>query len=179
MRREEVFIVFTGIFAVLILREELFTRFEKLIILCSKISLVFFAVQLLSYNGLKWFVGLPETSIPGLDYRGSWYVNNFLFTLNDNAEFRNSGIAWEPKGFANLLVIAIVINLVRNRFTFNKGFYILFVAAITTFSTTACIILFSLIPAIFISNFRTEYKGLFLTLSLILGAFIFNLDKTK
>ena len=168
--------VFTGIFSVLILREELFSRFEKLIILCAKISLVFFAFQLISYSGLKFLVGLPENTIPGLDYRGSWYVNNLFFTLNDNAQFRNSGIAWEPKGFANLLVIAIVINLLRHRFSLNKGLYILFLAAISTFSTTAFIILFSLIPAIFIVNFRSEYKGIFLALSLIFGAIIFNLE---
>jgi hypothetical protein len=121
-------------------------------------------------------VGLPENTIPGLDYRGSWYVNNLIFTLNDNAQFRNSGIAWEPKGFANLLVIAIVINLLRHRFTLNKGLSILFLAAISTFSTTAFIILFSLVPAIFIVNFRSEYKGIFLALSLIFGAIIFNLE---
>jgi hypothetical protein len=168
--------VFTGIFSVLILREELFSRFEKLIILCAKISIFFFAFQLISYSGLKFLVGLPENTIPGLDYRGSWYVNNLLFTLNDNAQFRNSGIAWEPKGFANLLVIAIVINLLRHRFSLNKGLYILFLATISTFSTTAFIILFSLIPAIFIVNFRSEYKGIFLALSLIFGAIIFNLE---
>ena len=168
--------VFTGIFSVLILREELFSRFERLLILCAKISLVFFAFQLVSYSGLKFLVGLPENMIPGLDYRGDWYVNNLLFTLNDNAQFRNSGIAWEPKGFANLLVIAIVINLLRNRFSLNKGLYILFLAAISTFSTTAFIILFSLIPAIFIVNFRNEYKGIFLAMSLIFGALIFNLE---
>ena len=99
------------------------------------ISLPFFVLQLFDYQLAKVFVGLIENNLTFLNYRSDWYANNIIFTINDNAMFRNSGFAWEPKGFANLLVLGTIINLLINQFKFNRSIIVLTVALLTTLSS--------------------------------------------
>ncbi|MBX7181393.1 MAG: hypothetical protein K1X82_04715 [Bacteroidia bacterium] len=168
--------MYTGFFGILILKEHLFYLFEKCLVTLSKVSLFFFPIQLIAYPYLKQFIGIFETLIPPLDYRGNWYVNNFIFTMNDNAMYRNSGFAWEPKGFANLLILAIFINLLRTGFTRNRNLTILFITILTTQSTTAIVTIFSMIPAFFLYNLKSQTKMLYFIISIFVGIGMFNLD---
>lgn len=152
-------------------------HFERYIYIFAAISLPLFGLQLISYEGLKGFIGFIEHAIPALDYRGDWYVNSFFFTLNDNAEFRNSGMAWEPKGFANMLDLAIVFNLMRTSFKVNRQLIIMFIALITTFSTLGYLVLCVAIPLLYVINIRSkEKKILAFFLGLTLLASVSSLD---
>ncbi|MDA7803876.1 O-antigen ligase family protein [Crocinitomix sp.] len=144
-------------------------HYERYIYVFAAISLPFFAIQLISYEGLKLIIGFFENAIPGLDYRGDWYVNSFFFTLNDNAEFRNSGMAWEPKGFANMIDLAIIFNLMRNKFKINKRLIILTLALITTFSTLGYLVLCIVIPVLYVINIKSRQKKI---IAFFLGAIV-------
>lgn len=133
-------------------------HFERYIYIFAAISLPFYGLQLISYEGLKVFIGFFENVIPSFDYRGDWYVNSFFFTLNDNAEFRNSGMAWEPKGFANMLDLAIVFNLMRNSFKLNKQVVVMLIALVTTFSTLGYLVLCVTIPLLYVINIQSREK---------------------
>lgn len=52
--------------------------------------------------------------------------------------FRNAGFAWEPGVFASYINLAILFNLIRNRFKINgnKHLWVFMVALASTFSTT-------------------------------------------
>ena len=165
-----------GYTVILILRENFFILYIKIIVWFAKISLPLYCIQLLAYSKLKYIVGIIENNIPGLNYRSNWYVNNGFFTLNDNAIFRNSGMAWEPKGFANMLLIAMLLNFFYNRFKFDRNFFILFIAIITTVSTTGYVALFTIIPIIYIQNININFKPLLLGIFIISGLSIFQLD---
>ncbi|MFN5294057.1 MAG: O-antigen ligase family protein [Flavobacteriales bacterium] len=166
----------TGVLSVLALGNYLFLRFERYMRFFAATSLVFFSIQLIDYSTLKQLVGLLEKVIPALDYREDWYVNNFLFTLNDNAPTRNSGMAWEPKGYANLLLLALIIQLLISKLKMNRYSYLYIVALLSTQSTTALVVLATAIPAIFVYNAHLQYRVLALFGGLAVCALVFSLD---
>lgn len=164
-----------GVMIILLLRKDFFIHLEKLIVILASISIPFYILQLIDYELLKSIIGFHENTISFLDYRSDWYVNNVFFTLNDNALFRNSGFTWEPKGFANFLVIATIINLIRNNFTFNKSLLVLSVALLTTLSTVGFVIFFLLLPY-FIYQQKNTLNLFKLSFMLIIALSIFRLD---
>ncbi len=163
-----------GVFTLLLVRDKIFYYYERIIVLFSAISLPLFLLQIVAFPYLKWFVGLIENNIPALNYRENWYVNNFIFTLNENALLRNSGMAWEPKGFANMVLIAIVFNLLRTKFVLDKRFYILVITLLTTFSTTGIFILVFLVPFIFVNNYRASYRPLLVIVFAFVGLGVYS-----
>lgn len=167
--------ILIGVMVLLSLRGRFFLYFEKLVVNLALISIPLYCFQIFNYDLLKSFVGLLENSISFLDYRSDWYVNNFIFTLNDNAPYRNSGFAWEPKGFSNILVLAIIINLLRNNFKFTKSLFILYIAVISTFSTVGYIIIFIFLP-LFIYQQKNKLSTLKYALILIFVFPILSLD---
>ena len=83
--------VITGVMVIILLDLRFFVYLEKLIVILAFISLPLYAFQLVDYELLKSFIGLVENNFKFLDYRSGWYVNNIVYTLNDNAMLRNSG----------------------------------------------------------------------------------------
>lgn len=167
--------VIVGVMVIILLKKSFFIYLEKIIVVLALISLPFYMIQLIDYEFLKSFVGLFENNLSFLDYRSDWYVNNLFFTLNDNAIFRNSGFTWEPKGFANLLAIAALLNLLINKFKFNKSLFIIFIALITTLSTAGFVIFFMFIP-LFIYQQRNRLNILKLFFIIIVALPIFSLE---
>ena len=159
---------------------------EDIIYKLALISLPLYLMQLYDFHLMKQIIGIIEHTIPALDYRDNWYENNFIFTLNDRymgageGAWRNSGFAWEPKGFASILSIAIFFNLIINNFKLNKRLYIMLIALITTFSTAGYIILlFSLVP-FYILNTKGSLKIFIFPLAIIISIFVFfNTDRLK
>jgi hypothetical protein len=160
---------------IILLNKSFFIYLEKIIVVLALISLPFYTIQLINYEFLKSFVGLVENNLSFLDYRSDWYVNNLFFTLNDNALFRNSGFTWEPKGFANLLAIAALLNLIIHKFKFNKSLFIIFIALLTTLSTAGFVIFFIFIP-LFIYQQRNRLNILKLFFIVIVALPIFSLE---
>jgi len=167
--------IITGVMVIILLDLRFFVYLEKLIVILAFISLPLYAFQLVDYELLKSFIGLVENNFKFLDYRSGWYVNNIVYTLNDNAMQRNSGFTWEPKGFANLLALATIINLLMYRFKLNRSIIILFIALLTTQSTAGFIVFFVFIP-FFIYQQKNNINILKLIFMLIIAVQIFSLD---
>ena len=108
---------------------------------------------------MKSIVGIIEHNVPALDYRGNWYENIFIFTLNDNGMYRNSGFAWEPKGFGTFLTLAMFFRLIENRFRLLDKYMIVYIIAmITTFSTATFVVFFLSVVPFYIFNKTSAYK---------------------
>ena len=139
----------------------------------SIISLIFFFFQIINYDLTFKFVGFLQNSFDFLSFRNESFANNILFTVNSSAEFRNSGFMWEPKGFANFLIISIFFQLVIGSFrVFSKKILIMLIALITTFSTTGFIALFSLLIFYFLNkNLKTSL--IFFPIFILFSSIIF------
>lgn len=150
-----------------------FSIFEKITYYLTVISLPLFAIQLINYEFLFGVVGIIQHNIPYLEYMNEIHSNIFVFTIDgDGAVYRNSGFAWEPKGFSNFLSLAIFINLVSNDFRINKRLLVFLVAMITTTSTTGFINTFVVLMPFFILNVKKK-SYLMLVPILVLGGIIF------
>jgi len=137
-----------------IIGSSFFENFQKIVFYGALISIPMFLMQILFYDLTFKLVGLIQNTIPFLEFRNDRFANIFVFTIEGyGAIFRNSGFMWEPKGYANILIFAILINLIQNKLNFlNKRILIYFIALITTFSTTGYIIIFILIPLFIMVN---------------------------
>jgi hypothetical protein len=69
-------------------------------------------------------------------------MNIFIYTVEVTENFRNSGMFWEPGGFASFINIALTLHLMRNKFVFDKHALLLIGTMLTTFSTTGYVVLF-------------------------------------
>lgn len=154
--------------AVKILGEDFFLLYEKIIYVLAIISLVLFPFQIFFYKELYKIVNVISYLIPNFGSREDIsFANIFVFSINGDGAIRNSGFTWEPKGYGNLLIIAIIINLVQNKFKINKKLIVLILATLTTISTVAYLILFFLIPIFCMLNVRKSYFLLFIPFFII------------
>lgn len=125
-----------------------FKVYENIIFVLALISIPLFLLEATVYNLLFSVMNIIQSilHIPKLVQKE--YVNILIFTINRGSEvgnLRNCGFAWEPGGYANFLILAIIINLAANKFNLkNKRFIVLLVALLTTFSTTGFLALFFL-----------------------------------
>jgi len=156
--REYLKILYAYMFIKLIYKD-FFKIYTNIIYKLALISLPLYILQLIDYDMMKSFVGIIEHNISSLDYREDWYENIFFFTLNDNGMFRNSGFAWEPKGFGTFLTLALFFQLILNKFKFfDKKNIIFLLAIITTLSTaTYSVLLFGIIP-FYLYNKGSSFK---------------------
>ncbi len=133
--------------------------FTKTVYVLSLISLPLYLLQLYDYEMMKSIIGIVEHNVPILDYREDWYENLMIFTLNDNGMFRNSGFAWEPKGFGTFLTLAMFLRLIENRFRLiDKYMLVYLIATITTFSTATLSVVFFAVFPFYIFNKPASYK---------------------
>ncbi len=117
------------------------------------ISFPFFILQLTNYDFTFNLVGLLQNNLDFLSFRNDSYANNFLFTVNDAAQYRNSGFMWEPKGFSNFLILAIFFRLILNGIKLiDKKILVLILGVISTFSTAGLISLFIIIIFYFLNK---------------------------
>ena len=160
-----------------IVKGSFFSIFEKITFYLALISLPLFIIQLLNYDLLFKFVGILQNNISFLEFRNDRFANIFIVTMESHGSiFRNSGFAWEPKGFANFLVLAMLINLLNNKFRINRRFLVFTIALLSTTSTTGFIIAFAILPLIYIINVERVNKiALLPVLSMVL-LFVLNLD---
>jgi hypothetical protein len=117
-----------------ILKETLLANFVKVMVHLTIVSLIFFALQLLSPATMfKLFTTLnfpTGNDIPG-------YTNALFFTYTQGFhDFSNSGFVWEPGAFGCFLVLTLMFHFYLNKFKFDGITILLILANITTFSTT-------------------------------------------
>ncbi len=165
-----------GYTVIKIVQEDFFLLFEKIIVRLALISIPLYLIQLVAYSELKSVVGWFEQLSSALNYRGEWYVNSFVFTMNDNGMFRNSGFAWEPKGFANFLIFALLIHLFRHQFKWTKDLLILMLALLTTWSTVGFFVLVTCVFYIYYRNQNSSLSKLFIPVYIAASIGVFSLD---
>ncbi|RWY48096.1 O-antigen ligase family protein [Mucilaginibacter gilvus] len=154
-----------------ILRDKLLAYFVKVMVHLTIVSLVFFALQLLSPATMfKFFTTLnfpTGNTIPG-------YTNALVFTYTQGFhDFSNSGFVWEPGAFGCFLVLTLMFHFFLNSFKYDKITILLIIANITTFSTTNYL---GLLVLIFLSyRFRVPKINIYVLILVpsIILAFIF------
>jgi len=160
-----------------ILRESFFPIYEKIIYTLALISFPFFIIQLWNFDFLYDFFNLIKENLPFLETVDERIASIFIFSLKKYAaELRNSGFAWEPKGFANFLIIAILFNIVSNQFKINLRLIVLILALITTASTTAYIIIFGLFPILYLINSKVNKTIVYFPVILSVIFLVLSLD---
>ena len=152
-----------------------FKYFLRIIFYGSVISIPLFIIQLIFYDELFSFIGILQNNIDFFSYRNDEYANLLFYTIDGYAaSARNSGFFWEPKGFANVLVLSIIINYLLNKTIFNKYGIVFFIALITTFSTTGYIS-FLFILILIILN-QKKFRTIVLILVIPAAFFVSQLD---
>ena len=142
-------------------------------------------MQILAYDFLFDTIGLLQKNVSFLSFRNDRFANIFFFTIDGyGAKLRNSGFMWEPKGYANVLILAMIFNLIRHKFKItNKQFIVLFIALLTTQSTTGFLIVFLVFPLFYFVNTKKASKLFFALVAIISISLIsqlgFMLDKIK
>ena len=155
-----------------------FKHFGNLVYYGALISLPFYLLQIINYDLAFEIVSFLERKIYFLNYRNDILANNILFTIEGYAaQLRNSGFMWEPKGFANILSLAIVFNIIfsKNKFL-SKRNIVLLIAVITTYSTVGYFICFVIIPLFVLYNSNLRNKVFLLITIPFVIIFISRLD---
>ena len=133
--------------------------FTKTVYVLSLISLPLYFLQLYDYQMMKSIIGIVEHNIPILDYREGWYENLLIFTTHDFGMYRNSGFAWEPKGFGIFLTLAMFFRFIENNFKLLDRYIIVYlITIVTTFSTATLSVVFFAIFPFYIFNKPPIYK---------------------
>ena len=155
-----------------------FKIFQKKVYYGALISIPLFVFQLLFYDFMFDIIGIVQHNLNFLSYKNEVFANNLFFTINGyGSSLRNSGFMWEPKGFANILILAIIFNLIQTKFKLlNKKIIVYSIALLTTFSTAGYIIFFTLLPLFFTINRTLGTKIFSIIISLITIFYISKLD---
>ena len=149
-----------------------FKIFQKIVYYGALISIPLFILQLLFYDFMFDIIGIVQHNLNFLSYKNEVFANNFFFTINGyGSSLRNSGFMWEPKGFANILILALIFNLIQTKFKLlNKKMIIYSIALITTFSTAGYIIYFTLLPLFYTIN-KTIVVKIFSLIIIVISVF--------
>lgn len=152
-------------------REEFLSLFEKMLVMFSSFSLVVWLCANVIGSPFVSFmhaISVIKPNPPTETY-------SFLFGLCSHIEMgirRNLGFTWEPGRFACWTLLGMYFNLVRHKFKIesfknNKNLYILFLALLTTLSTTGYSVLGVLILFVLINN-ESKMSKFFITTFVIL-----------
>ena len=156
--REYIKIFYAYIFIKLVYKD-FFRLYTNIIYKLALISLFLYALQLYDYSMMKAFIGLIDHNIAFLDYRDGWYENLFFFTVNDNGMYRNSGFAWEPKGFGTFLTLAFLFRLFLNKFKLiDKQNIVYLLAIVTTLSTATYSVFLFAVLGFYLLNKKITFK---------------------
>jgi len=155
---------------------DFFIIYHNIVYFLSLISIPFFILQLIMFDTMFDFVGFFQKLIPFLSYKNDVFANNFLFTIEKGAIYRNSGFAWEPKGFSNFLILAILINTNLYSFKMNKQLVVFFIALMTTFSTVGYVILFTAFTLYLSINRKINTRFIFPLIIFIISIIISSSD---
>lgn len=116
-------------------------------------------------------------SLSVYSYHAPLETNSVFVGMGDQFLFgirRNIGFTWESGRFGCFVVFALYINLIRNNFyTFNRRFYLFFISAMSTLSTT-CFVVLSILLLFYYINVRNSNKILFFCISIAVLLIIIN-----
>ena len=160
-----------------IVKFDFFKIFHNIVYSLALLSIPLFLLQLIMFDSIFDFIGIIQNSISPLAFKNEVFASNFLFTIDKTgAIYRNSGFAWEPKGFSNFLILAMIINTNINNFKLNKKLIVLIVALMTTFSTVGDIILFTGFSGYLAVNKKIGFNLIIPLVIIVSGIFISSSD---
>lgn len=141
----------------------------------TTISFFFYIPSFLSNN-----IHSLISKIPGILGTDPDNLQNFiLYTWEpySNNYLRNSGPFWEPGANAGFIIIAIVLNVYKNKIIFSKKNLVFFFAILSTFSTAGYAALAIFLFTYFLMNKKLVYKVFFIPILLISAWYsYFNLE---
>jgi hypothetical protein len=109
--------------------------FPRFALFMAIISIPFYFIQLFDYTILLRNFAYYEQFSTDLRYSVGKF-SLFFHTIDIYGLERNSGFLWEPGGFGYFLGIAIMLSLIKSKFSFNSQILILIGVGLTTLSTT-------------------------------------------
>ena len=116
----------------------IFESYERIIFNLSKVSLFFYAWQLIDLSSLLSFFNLVDLNI-------GKSLNAIVYTIHfrsiDSGLVQNSGFCWEPGPYACFLSLALIIYMLKNDFKLDKKVFLYSVTIISTFSSTGYVCL--------------------------------------
>ena len=153
-----------------VLKELALPYMIKVTIAGAAISLFFYALQLVA-PGLVFSLGSWINLFPRSE--NALYSNFVIFTFDQGHALQNCGFTWEPGAYGCILNLGLLLHLVTNGFRFDRSAKILFIAIITTLSTTSYIALMVLL----LLNYRAN--GGRLTIFMIIAVPVIGLMATQ
>lgn len=173
------FLFFTAYVAIKTLRFNVFTIFEYILFIFAVISLFFWSAEVAlggdTLYGIfsRFAFQPPYSNVSGNGMSAIFYtIQSYETNLINNASIaRNCGFAWEPGSFAVYLCMGVFINLfISEKSKYSKyRFWALFLAIVTTQSTTGYVILM-LISLLYL--FNKDMKKVLLMLPVIIIVFV-------
>lgn len=137
------------IFFIQISKADFHVALRRIVATFCIISLPFYAWQLLHPQSLISLAQSIHQLAPWFDvgrvHQDVDSKNIFIYTIETTENFRNSGMFWEPGGFASFINLALTLHLIRNNFIFDRYTFLLIGTLLTTFSTTGYVVLFIVI----------------------------------
>lgn len=145
------------------------TYYINILLFFSIISLVFWLASTLSPQFYEFTSTIPW------NYKTDLYPENykqFIIYTYEPARIgeitRNPGPTWEPGGFAEFLILALILNMLDSKRFFNLKNVIFIITILTTFSTGAYLgLMIIFIYKIMSANIHTVYKFLFVPFTLL------------
>lgn len=144
---------------------EMFSLYEKYIVRLSCIAVLCWIMQVFVSD--VFLTIMKATSIYDFSVDSTILANNVFFSMSNDGRYlghgfsvpRNAGFSWEPGRYASMLIFAMFINLARMRFEIKKNhnFWILFIALVTTQSTTGYSALFLLFIYVIINKTKIDF----------------------
>ncbi|MEM4260575.1 MAG: hypothetical protein QXG00_05035, partial [Candidatus Woesearchaeota archaeon] len=120
------------------------------------ISLILYPLQLLNFDATLNLVTQISDMLP-INEKNEEMRSILIWSMDYDAVYRNTGFPWEPKAYANFLIMGIIVRLVQNGLVLKeKRIIVYIIALITTFSTTGYLIFFGIVPFFILWNKSPE-----------------------
>lgn len=166
---------------VFVLGLKIFSLYEYFVVRFSFICIIAWAINLLAPYIVDFFIS-PISLTPS--YGITKYNIGVLSILNikeldPSFKFRNPLFGWEPGMGASFVSVAIMFNLIINKFRLkgNKGIVILFIALLSTMSTTGYIAILCVIIPFYMLNIRKrKYYPLMILGFVVIAFYMMSLD---
>lgn len=159
-------------FMVKVLQEKFVDYFVTVMYYIAIVSLVFFIPFFLLPSLERVFIYNIAPLFRPLDIAHSGHVTILVYNFSHIG--RNCGPFWEPGAFAGYLLLAFMLNFVKEQYKYTKKNIFIFLALFTTFSTTGFLALFTFLFSVYYKKFKYIFVKVFVAISLIaLGTYAY------
>lgn len=165
-----------AVWIIKIMKYEFLNVFEKFMYPLAIISLIFYPLQLVNYDATLNIISQISDLLP-INEKNEEMKSILIWSMDYDTGYRNTGFPWEPKAYANFLILAIIVRLVQNGLIFKeKRIMIYVIALLTTVSTTGYLIFFVIIPFFILWNKSSEHFFKFFIPTILIIFYIMQMD---